>query len=365
MANKNFQKKKIEETQGSGFKKYQENVGGGNSPEPGDPNKRAPGVNSEYRQENNDTMQPRTKDGKFTYKSVNGKSIDPKYGESRGKTVNPLLTGGENGVMIDDVERDFASQSGKYWSKYKDSWYQKGGEIVTTDLKTRVAAEAIWNVAKRNYNEVTGEFGGNIKFQHQLGNGSVKAGSGFGGAEEKKTFEETKKGRSGKEEQAAKQKAKATGEEQAVIEQSTGGIKLKPGTVIPKPAPVAPTPGASVGTTPVVPTPGVGGQAGVVNTASASDIANADYTPKYSDDDIGQARSILQQSGFSDEELADFDAMSPKEKDDYIDKYFDASEEEETVETETEEAKPAPSATPSQPEDSEATKKIKNMGFSE
>ena len=342
MANKNFQKKKIEETKGGKFGQYQEGVGGGGSPQAKDPNKRAPGVNSDYRKENNDTNQPRTDDGKFTYKSVNGKSIDPKYGPSRGKTVNPLLTGGENGVKISDVEQEFYSQSGTYWNKYKDSWYQKGGEIVTTDLKTRVAGDTIWNVAKRRYDSVKGEF-----------------------ESESTVFEETKKGRLSKEEMAAKQKAKATGEEEAVINPSTGGIKLKPGTVISKPAPVAPTPGASVGTTPVVPTPGVGGQAGVVNTASVSDIANADYTPKYSDDDIGQARSILQQSGFSDEELADFDAMSPKEKDDYIDKYFDASEEEETVETETEEAKAASSATPSQPQDSEATKKIKNMGFSE
>lgn len=218
MANKNFQKKKIQDTKGGNFGKYQEAVGGGASPEAKDPQQRAPGVNSDYRKNNNDTMQPRTEDGKFTYKSVNGESINPKYGPSRGKTVNPLLTGGENGVMIDDVETEFANQSGKYWDKYKDKWYTKGGEIVTSgDFKTHVAADTIWNVAKRRYDSVKGEF-----------------------ESESSVFGETKKGRPGKEEQAAKQQAQANGEEQAVINQSTGGIKTKPGTpplTAPNPAP--------------------------------------------------------------------------------------------------------------------------------
>ena len=336
MANKNFQKKKIEETSGSGFGQYMEGVGGGGSPHPKDPNQRAPGVNSEYRKENNKTDQPRTKSGEFTYKSVNGQSIDPKYGPSRCKTVNPLLTGGVNGIKIEDVEQDFYSQSGTYWNKYKDKWYQKGGEIVTTDLKTRVAGDAIWNVAKRKYDSVKGEF-----------------------ESESSVFEETKKGRAGKEEQAAKQKAYVTGEEQAVINPSTGGIKLKPGTVVPKPTPVAPTAGSSVGATPVIPAGGVGSgvskQPVNVSTQSVGDIANADYTPKYSDDQIGQVKSILKQSGFDDNDLASFDALSPKEKDEYIDKYFGEEEESEVEETKTE----------AEAEDSEATKKIKGMGFSE
>lgn len=236
MANKNFQKKKIQETQGSGFGKYQEAVGGGGSPEAKDPLQRAPGVNSSFRKQNNDTMQPRTNDGKFTYKSVNGEAIDPKYGPSRGKTVNPLLTGGENGIMIEDVEKDFSNKYGAYWNKYKDSWYKKGGEIVTTgDFKVRVAAETIWEVAKRRYDTVKGEFEG-----------------------ESSVFEETKKGRPGKEEMAAKQKAQATGEETPVIEQISGGIKLKPGTIEVKPEtkptkPTKPTMGSKAETTPVVP----------------------------------------------------------------------------------------------------------------
>ena len=159
MASKNFKKKKIEETQGSGFGQYQEGVGGGGSPQPKDPNKRAPGVNSEYRKENNQTQQPRDNQGHFTYKSVNGQSIDPKYGPSRGKTVNPLLTGGDGTIKISDVEQQFAGKSGAYWNKYKDSWYQKGSEIVTSgDFKVRVAAESVWEVAKRKYDTVKGEF---------------------------------------------------------------------------------------------------------------------------------------------------------------------------------------------------------------
>lgn len=241
MASKNFQKKKIQDTENSGFGNYQEGVGGGGSPEAKDPHQRAPGVNSTYRKQNNDTMQPRTDDGKFTYKSVNGQSIDPKYGPSRGKTVNPLLTGGENGVKIEDVETDFANQSGAYWDKYKDKWYTKGGEVVTSgDFKTRVAADTVWNVAKRKYDTVKGEFEG-----------------------ESSVFEETKKGRSSLEEKAAKQQAQASGEEQAVINQSTGAIKTKPGTppmVAPTPAPKPapkPTPGATPGSTPIAPGTGL------------------------------------------------------------------------------------------------------------
>ena len=243
MANKNFQKKKIQDTENSGFGNYQEGVGGGGSPEAKDPHQRAPGVNSTYRKQNNDTMQPRTDDGKFTYKSVNGQSIDPKYGPSRGKTVNPLLTGGENGVKIEDVETEFANQSGAYWDKYKDKWYTKGGEVVTSgDFKTRVAADTVWNVAKRKYDTVKGEFEG-----------------------ESSVFEETKKGRSSLEEKAAKQQAKASGEEQAVINQNTGAIKTKPGTPpmvaptpTPKPTPKpAPTPGTTPGSTPIAPGTGL------------------------------------------------------------------------------------------------------------
>lgn len=361
MAKKNlFQKKKIQDTKDSGFGNYDEGVGGGGSPEAKDPNQRAPGVNSDYRKQNNDTMQPRTSDGKFTYKSVNGQSINPEYGPSRGKTVNPLLTGGENGVMIEDVEKQFASQSGKYWDKYKDKWYHKGGEFVTSgDFKVRVAGEAIWNVAKRKYDSVKGEF-----------------------ANESSVFNETKKGRPSLEEKAAKQQAQASGEEQAVINQNTGGIKLKPGVVIQPPVqqpPVqqpTPQPGAQVGNTPVIPSNvGRTSTQPTVNVAnsSVSDITNADYTPKYTDDDISQARSILIEKGFTDDEIASFDSLSPKEKDAYIDKYFGDDEDETSTETSSETSSATTDDSSNQPsvnkenskeEDSEVVKKIKQMGFS-
>ena len=345
-----YQKKKIQETEGGNFGKYKEATGGGGSPEKGDPTKHGHGVNSDYRQANNDTMQPRTNDGKFTYKSVNGQSIDPKYGPSRGKTVNPLLTGGENGVMIDDVEQEFSSKSGKIWNKYKDKWYVKGAEYMLmsqgkghkADWSTRVAGDTIWEIAKRRYDTVKGEFVG-----------------------ESRTFKESKKGKMGKEEQAAKQLAQATGQEQAVIDQASGGIKLKPGVTFapaPKPTP-APTPAPSTS----IPAGGTTGTTSVnVNTASASDIANADYTPKYSDDDISAARDILKQSGLSDSELKDFDALSPKEKDDYIDKYFDVAEdsEETTTEDKVEEDKTEDNKEIKE-EDSEAVKKVKDLGFTD
>lgn len=377
MASKNYQKKKIQDMEDSGFGDYQEEVGGGASPSARNPSQRAPGVNSNYRKNNNDTMQPRTDDGKFTYKSVNGKSINPKYGPSRGKTVNPLLTGGENGVLIEDVEKDFANKSGTYWNKYKDKWYQKGSEVVTTgDFKTHVAAEAIWEIAKKRYNKVNGEFNG-----------------------ESKVFDETKKGRRTAEEKAAQQQAKATGEEQGVISSQTGGLKVKPGITLqppvpsnnptPKPTPaprtnpttpgVNPTPKTNPTNTGVNPTtPGnssnnSGQSSSNVNTTNVNNIVNADYTPRYSDDDINQVISILKENGFTDDEISSFNSLSPKEKDDYIDKYFGEDDSSDNTSPSDNTNSSNSGSSNSQPskeenkkeEDSEAIKKIKAMGFSD
>lgn len=300
MATKPYSKKKIQETNNSGFGKYDEGVGGGASPSPLKPGTHGHGVNSDHRKEHNDTMQPRTDDGKFTYKSVNGQSIDPKYGPSRGETVNPLLTGGKNGVKIDDVQDDFAQQSGNYWNKYKDSWYTKGGEMVLQSGKkwqTRVAGATIWEIAKRRYDKVKGEFEG-----------------------ESSTFEETKKGAPGIEEKAAKQMAKTTGQEQAVISQKTGGIKLKPGAKpvsMPAPKP-QPTVGQPVAPSPVIPTvPGEGDTAGVQPTATTSGNGLAQTQSKYTDDQLAQAKQL-----FADNDI-DVSGLTPRELDDYIDKYID------------------------------------------
>lgn len=335
MANKNFQKKKIQDTKDSGFGNYQEGVGGGGSPKAKDPSKRAPGVNSDYRQNNNNTMQARTDDGKFTYKSVNGQPIDPKYGPSRGKTVNPLLTGGQNGIKIEDVENQFIDQKGEYWDKYKGSWTPKGGEVVVgnvgKDWKVRVAKDSVWNVAKRKYDVEKGEFEG-----------------------ENENFSETKKGRPGKDEAAAKQKAQASGEEQAVIDQKTGGIKLKPGTVLVKPEPKKsePKPAEKPAPTPVIPS-----QPKAEPEQPKADATQTVAGSAYTKEEIGAARealiSAMQEAGigyngeFDDDSvvIAYLDENGGKE----LFSYEEAQDEEE----------------PKNEQESEAEKKIKAMGFSE
>ncbi|MCR4661701.1 MAG: hypothetical protein K5765_06880 [Clostridia bacterium] len=208
------EKSKIQETQGSGFGQYQEGVGGGASPQPLKPGTHGHGVNSDHRKANNDTQQPRDNQGHFTYKSVNGQSINPKYGPSRGKTVNPLLTGGDGTIKISDVEQEFSAKSGSIWDKYKDKWYQKGSEFILQDgkkWKTHVAGETVWEVGKRRYDKVKGEF-----------------------EKESSVFDEIKSGAPSKEEKTARQLAQSSGSEQAVLDNS-GAIKVKPGTVPLKP----------------------------------------------------------------------------------------------------------------------------------
>ena len=318
-----FQKKKIQDFENSDFGNYKEGVGGGGSPQPGDPSKHGHGVNSDHRKANNDTMQPRTSDGKFTYKSVNGQSIDPKYGPSRGKTVNPLLTGGENGIKISDVEQEFSAQSGAIWDKFKDKWYQKGSEYMLlsqgkghkADWSTRVAGEAIWEVAKERYDKVKGEFKG-----------------------ESKIFEEAKKGKLGKEEQAAKQLAQSTGEEQAVIDQSSGAIKVKPGTVqnFPsQPVAPAPTPGKAPSVSVGIPSaPSVGSQ--LTHTKAQLDSARKVLS------DAG-----VDTSGYTDEQL-----------DQVVDQYIDFSED-----TEVEDTSKKAESKEEVKEDSDAVKTVKKLGF--
>ena len=328
-----YQKKKIQDTEGSGFGKYKEGVGGGGSPERGDPTKHGHGVNSDYRQANNDTMQPRTNDGKFTYKSVNGQSIDSKYGPSRGKTVNPLLTGGENGIKISDVEQQFYNQSGAIWDKYKDKWYQKGSEYALMSqgskhkagFSTRVSGDAIWNVAKRRYDKVKGEFTG-----------------------ESSVFKEGKKGARTAEEQNAIQKAQQTGEEQAVIDQSSGAIKLKPGTPKTLPTPPAATTPKSK---PTSSTSG-GGKQPIAPTASLI----------HTKEQLDTARQILTDagvdtSGYTDEQLDQI-------VDDYID-FGDNSGDNDTVTTQTSEISSEAKPEETKEEESEAEKTVKKLGFTD
>lgn len=326
---KPFQKKKIQDTAGSGFGQYKEGVGGGASPNgKSSPADHGHGVNSDYRQDNNETMQPRTGDGKFTYKSVNGESIDPKYGPSRGKTVNPLLTGGQNGIMIDDVVNDFAAQKGNYWDKYKDSWYQKGSEVVTTgDFKVHVSAEAIWDVAKRKYDKVKGEFEG----EHDV-------------------FGETKKGRRGKEEKAAIQKAVANGSEQGVINQSTGGLKIKPGTPKLQPKQVhiqAPQPQPKPGVQPT-PTPIAPQQPNAVQEKQPE--ATAQSAPKYTPEEFKAAREAIK--GEFQKAGMEYDPMF--DDDDILAEYLDQNGGKELFSYDEQQPE----------EESDVEKKVKAMGFS-
>ncbi len=307
-----WKKKKIEETEGSGFGQYQEGIGGGASPNgTSDPSEHGHGRNSDHRRDNNDTMQPRTDDGKFTYKSVNGE--ETKY-ESRGETVNPLLTGGKNGIKISDVESQFSTQSGTYWNKYKDKWYQKGSEYVLmsqgkghkADWSVRVAGETIWDVAKKKYDKVKGEFTG-----------------------ESKVFKEGKKGARSSEEESARQLAQSTGKEQAVIEQSTGGIKVKPGTVqnFPQNPPKAqkPSQGASI-------PPSVG-------VPSSSQLS-------HTKEQLDAARDVLQQNGI------DTSGYTDEQLDQVVDQYIDFGDIDTNNNDEIE-------------EESNAAKKVKELGFAE
>ena len=195
--------KKIQDYDNSRFGKYDENTGGGHPFKAGDSNTRTTKENGKLRQSNNDTMQPRTNDGKFTYKSANGHAI--KSEKSRGKTVNPLLTGGVNGVYIEDVEKQFKEKSGEYFDKYKDTWYVGGGEMIGTDFKTHISQKACWEVAHEKYDEEKGELGG-----------------------ESKNWEYNKRGVKSKDEKAAIQKAQVSGKSEAVIDKSTGAIKNAP-----------------------------------------------------------------------------------------------------------------------------------------
>lgn len=228
----------IKDTEDGNFGNYKEGVGGGDSPQPLDPAQRAPGVNSEHRKEHNDTEQARTADGKFTYKSVNGK--ETKY-PGRGQTVNPLLTGGQNGIYIEDVDKhgkahngvksQFEKRSGAMWEKYKDKWYQKGSELITKngkEFQTKVAAEAIWDIAKKKFDLQNNEL---------LGESHV--------------FDEAKKGAPSKEEKIAKQEAKKANAEKYVIQQTDNGIKIVKNKTAPQPA--APSPAPAPQPSPVAP----------------------------------------------------------------------------------------------------------------
>lgn len=232
MAKKFKKMASIKDTEGGNFGGYKEYNGGG-SPKGGiwggangrvgwDERKKQGEVSEgEHRDE-----QPRTKDGKFTYNSVNGK--ETKY-DGRGETVNPLLTGGENGVYIKDVDKrgkthsgvetQFKNKAGELYDKYKGKWHPAGGMKVTKEGKKytiKIAANDVWELAKYRFDIKTGEFAG--KFNKRKGI-DVKS--------ESEQFAQTKKGAPGTAGTIAKKEAKKTGEEQYVKDMAGGIAKFK------------------------------------------------------------------------------------------------------------------------------------------
>lgn len=167
-----------ESGQGATFGQYSEAHGGG-TPAGGDFGGRGGRVGWNERKESGEhapsdnphrAEQPRTSDGKFTYNSVNGK--ETKY-DGRGKTVNPLLTGGENGVKISEAKEQFQNRKGSLFDKYKSIYYQKGSEKAGWTGKkfsTKIASNDIWDLAKYSFNVEKGEFGGKTFTERQMKN---------------------------------------------------------------------------------------------------------------------------------------------------------------------------------------------------
>lgn len=289
MATKDKNQPKIQETEGGGFGEYKESVGGGHVFAAGDSNTRTTRENGKTREkENPSTKQPRDKFGHFTYKSANGQEIDPKYGPSRGKTVNPVLTGGDGTIKIDEVEKQFSQEKGAYWDKFKSKWYEKGGEIVSGDLKTKVAADAVWNVAKE-YNKDLGEF---------KGEGEVFS---------------SKSGKKSKEEAAATQKAKKEGKYQYVYSKDKSGedkIKSYKKKLVEPSAPKA-EPEAPVAPAPAEETP--------------APAPKAEYVSKYSDEQLGKVSEFFQAKDWPEDKkqavIDKFNSLSPEQKEKQIDSW--------------------------------------------
>lgn len=213
MAKSNFKKMtSIKDTEGGNFGQYDEHKGGG-TPRGGVWGGKNGRVGWNEREKSGELPQnahredqPRTKDGKFTYNSVNGK--ETKY-ESRGETVNPLLTGGENGVKIEDAKKEFSDKQGSLYDKYKDKWYQKGSEMITKEGKkytVKLSANDIWGIARVSFNVQKGSF-----------------------ENEAENFDKSKAGRHSKEEKAGIQEAKQNKGE-TFVKNAQGGIQQKAGS---------------------------------------------------------------------------------------------------------------------------------------
>lgn len=230
----------IRDTEGGNFGGYEEENGGG-TPKGGIWGGRDGRVGWDNRLKAGETghreEQPRTSDGKFTYNSVNGKET---IYDGRGKTVNPLLTGGKNGIKIDDVKAQFEAKSGNLYEQFKKQWHQEGGMKVVKEGKKKyhikVAQADVWELAKYSFKiagvdkdgnplkdkdgKVLGEFGGKISHRKNPQTGEPLINI----KKESEQWNETKKGAPGKAGELAKKEARKTGAEQYVKDIDTGAI---------------------------------------------------------------------------------------------------------------------------------------------
>lgn len=213
MAKNNFKKMtSIKDTEGGNFGNYKEYNGGG-TPRGGVWGGKDGRVGWDEREKSGELpqnahrqSQPRDKFGHYTYNSVNGK--ETKY-ESRGKTVNPLLTGGDGTIKIEDAKKEFSDKQGSLYDKYKDKWYQKGSEMITKEGKkytVKLSANDIWEIARVSFNIQTGAFN-----------------------YEPENFDKSKAGRHSKEEKVGIQEAKQNKGE-AFVKNVQGGIQQKAGS---------------------------------------------------------------------------------------------------------------------------------------
>jgi len=99
-----------------------------------------------YKEEPERDSQARTQDGKFTYNSVEGK--ETKY-PGRGKTVPPTLTGGKNGVYIDEkVAEEKGGESAKDFYADKDYVPFRAGDKVAFEGKVRTLVVDQFKIAQ-------------------------------------------------------------------------------------------------------------------------------------------------------------------------------------------------------------------------
>lgn len=130
----------------SGFGEYKEAPGGGTPVGKGTKHPEGAGrggYNNAGRPGHRESDQPRTEDGKFTYNAVNGKElkeISKVDGHSRGTTIPPTLTGGENGhqYYADKDHKEILEGAESGAPGY--TLFEKNAELVGKDWKIKLAS---------------------------------------------------------------------------------------------------------------------------------------------------------------------------------------------------------------------------------